>query len=568
MGLSRLIINCIAEMDIVRNLRRETLLLVVLCLGAFFVNNSTLPTDVMEAKNIVTAREVVSENLWLTPTMNGESRIGKPPLAVWVSALVEKVYPDNLSAQRSVCGLMATVWALFFFGVARYLERRRGFAEIATYVFLTCYNVIYFGRQVNRDVYGYAFMMAGIYFLARLFYDERYYQRPHKWRWALLAGLTIGLSILGNGSVACYSMLLPFIIVVVWRKKPDMNGKWKPLATGAAVALVCFGWWYAYLLFSHHDALAQALKNERDAWFSGHVRPWYYYWRFFVEMGIWAILTLAALIVPYWNRRISTKRPYHMAVTWLFSALVLLSIMPQKNMTDLLALAPPCSLAVACLLFYYIENRPKDKWAKGLFFFNGYVVTLIAFGVPVFVHIRMTNWDLIDVGTALFLYFFLTVIAIYIGSSTGRKYTIGIIRGVLALFFVIECFMLGAIGGLFGNSHNMSVAILQKSEEYGNLPMYHSAEEPIAIEVVYEANKSIKPIDFNDEKAVAKAAPCLLLTQKGLAEEMPARVLQLVDTTHVGIFDDNTLPRHHKHYSQDLVNRVTFIRLKEDSISH
>ena len=555
-------------MVIVRNLRRETLLLVVLCLGAFFVNNSVLPTDVAEAKNIVTAREVVAESHWLTPTMNGESRIGKPPLAVWVSALVETIYPDNLSAQRSVCGMMATLWALFFFGVARYLERRRGFAEIATFVFLTCYNVIYFGRQVNRDVYGYAFMMAGIYFISRLFYDERYYPRPHKWRWALLAGLSIGLSILGNGSVACYSMLLPFIIVVVWRKKPDMKGKWKPLGALCAVALVTFGWWYVYLLFHHHDAVAQAVANERDAWFSGHVRPWYYYWRFFAEMGIWTIFTLAALAVPYWNKRVSTKRPYLMSVTWLLSALVLLSIMPQKNMTDLLVLAPPCSLAVACLLFYYIEDRKKDKWAKALFSLNGYVITLIAFGVPVFVHIRMTNWDLIDVGTAIFLYFFLTAIAIYIGSSTGRKDTIGIIRGVLALFFVIECFMLGAIGGLFGNSHNMSVGILQKSEEYGQLPMYHSALEPMPIEVVYEANRSIKPLDLSDADAISRAMPCLLLTKKSLAEELPARILERIDTTHVGIFDDNTLPRHHKHYSPELVNRVSFLKAKEGEAGH
>ena len=555
-------------MDIVRNLRRETLLLVVLCLGAFFVNNSTLPTDVMEAKNIVTAREVVAESHWLAPTMNGESRIGKPPLAVWVSALVEQAYPNNLSAQRSICGLMATIWALFFFGVARYMERRRGFAEIATFVFLTCYNVIYFGRQVNRDVYGYAFMMAGIYFLSRLFYDERYYPQPHTWRWALLAGLMTGLSILGNGSVAVYSMLLPFLIAVVWRKKPRMTGKWKTLVALCAVALVTFGWWYLYLFLNHRDAVAQALESERDAWFSGHVRPWYYYWRFFTEMGIWAIFTLAALAVPYWNRRVSTKRPYQISITWLLSALLLLSIMPQKNMTDLLSLAPACSLAVACLLFYFIEKRKKDKWAKALFSFNGYVVTLIAIGVPVFVHIRMTNWDLIDWGTALFLYFFLTGIAIYIGVSTGRKDTIGIIRGILALFFVIECFMLGAIGGLFGNSHNMSVAILQKSEEYGQLPMYHSADEAMPIQVVYEANKSIKPLDLNDEQAVKNALPCLVLTQKSLAETMPARVLEIVDTVHVGIFDDNTLPRHHKHYSKELVNRVSFLKAKETEPGH
>ena len=188
-------------MEIVRKIGRETLLLIVLCLAAFFVNNSMLPTDSAEAKTIVTAREIVANDNWMSPTMNGVSRPEKPPLAVWVAALVEKVYPGNISVQRSVVALMATMWALFFFGVARYMERRRGFAELATVVFLTSYNVIYHGRMVNQDIYGYSLMMGAVYFLFRMLYDERYYAHSHKWRWALLAGILMGLSFLGNGSI-------------------------------------------------------------------------------------------------------------------------------------------------------------------------------------------------------------------------------------------------------------------------------------------------------------------------------------------------------------------------------
>lgn len=75
--------------------------IITLCIAAFFVNNGALQTDIMESRNIVTAREMVSDGNWLVPTMNGELRLEKPPLPTWVAAVVETVVPDNLKAQRA-----------------------------------------------------------------------------------------------------------------------------------------------------------------------------------------------------------------------------------------------------------------------------------------------------------------------------------------------------------------------------------------------------------------------------------------------------------------------------------
>lgn len=546
-------------MEVVRKLEKETLLLIVLCLAAFFVNNSMLPTDSAEAKTIVTARDIVAEDNWLSPTMNGESRLDKPPLAAWIAAVAEQAYPGNISVQRSVCAVMATLWALFFYGVARYMERRRGFAELATVVFLTCYNVIYHGRTVNRDVFGYSLMMGAVYFLFRMLYDERYYAKPHKWRWAALAGLMMGLSYLGNGTEPFYSMLLPVVAVLMLLKRPDMSGKWMPMLTMLVLCIAIAGWWVAHLVTVAPDSML----THSLGWFDhGSRRPWYYYWRFFAEMGIWAPLTLAALCFPYWYKRLSTRRLYLMALSWLIIAWILLSIVPKKEMTDLLALVPPCALVVACLLFYYVRRWPDDKWGRALFYANGGLMTLLAFGMPVFVHIRMTNWDIIDFGTAVFITFFLLGIAFFIMLSTSRRDMASLVKGVMALFFVIECFMLGAVGKIFLNSHQNSIALLQKSSELKGLPIYYNQDEELRIEVVYAANKRIAPLNLNDAKAVAQAAPCLLLTQKKLASELPASVLQSVDTLHVGIFDDNRLPRHNKHYDLSFVNYVTVLRPK------
>ena len=546
-------------MEIVRKIGRETLLLIVLCLAAFFVNNSMLPTDSAEAKTIVTAREIVANDNWMSPTMNGVSRPEKPPLAVWVAALVEKVYPGNISVQRSVVALMATMWALFFFGVARYMERRRGFAELATVVFLTSYNVIYHGRMVNQDIYGYSLMMGAVYFLFRMLYDERYYAHSHKWRWALLAGILMGLSFLGNGSIPFYSMLLPLIIVILLLKRPAMEGKWLPLVVMCLIVVATCGWRIAYLMSAFPD---YQLASELNVFANDNTRPWYYYWRFSAEMGVWSLLLVAAFFVPYWYKRLSTKRLYRMALAWLVIALILLSAIPNKEMTDLLPLVPPCALTVACLLFYFTERWPKDKWGRGLFFANGYLMTILAFGLPFFVHFRMTNWDIIDFGTSVFIAFFLFAIAIYLLFSTTRKDMAGVVRGVTILFLIIECFMLGAVGNIFINPHQRSISSLQKNDELKTLPMYYNKEEMLRMELVYAAKKKILPLDLNDAEAVEKAAPCMLLTQKKLASELPAGLLVKIDTLHIGEYDDNRLPRHNRHYVKELVNHVTILKPK------
>ena len=40
---------------------RDAILLVVFCLITFFANRAALPTDIMESRNIITAREMVSD---------------------------------------------------------------------------------------------------------------------------------------------------------------------------------------------------------------------------------------------------------------------------------------------------------------------------------------------------------------------------------------------------------------------------------------------------------------------------------------------------------------------------
>lgn len=540
----------------------RTFLLLFLCMTAFLVNNGMFPTNGQEARTLVAAREIVNGGSWSVPTINGELAIDKPPLAIWVAAAIETVSPGNVSFHRTAAGIMGIVWALSFFGTARYMYRRKYFAEIATIIFITCYNVIYMGRMVNREIYGYALMMAAIYFIFRMLYDDRYYGNPHKWRWAALAGVMMGLSELGNGSVAFISMLLPAMVAMIVFKRPNMKGKWMPVGLMLLLAVITFGWWYLYMWTNHPSTIAMVVRTEIANWLEPSKYPWFYYWRFFAEMGVWCILVLAALLIPYWKKRMQVKGQYYIAISWLLLALLLLSVMPNKGMIRLLPLAPPCSLAVALVLAYFHENWPSDTFGKGLFYFNGIALALLLLLLPIIIHFRVVNKGLLDFGTEIFVTVLFVILFLFIVVSLRRHEVLQMVWGIGVLFMVMECFMIGSIGKVFSNSHKNSICAVQDMRELRGMTFYHPVTDTLRAEVVYGVNQRIDAIDMADEQAVLHALPCVVVTQKPLAEELSPALLQQIDTVRVGVYDDNNLPRRSRLYNGKLINQVSILRAK------
>jgi len=140
------------------------LIIASLCLFTFFVNNGFLFTEIMESRNIITAREMVYDNHWMVPTMNGEIRLQKPPLPTWLAAVAEMIAPDNIAVQRSMSALAATflVFMLYFISVELTSNKRYGL--ISTILLCTSYNIIMAGRTASWDIYCHAFMAGGTFF--------------------------------------------------------------------------------------------------------------------------------------------------------------------------------------------------------------------------------------------------------------------------------------------------------------------------------------------------------------------------------------------------------------------
>lgn len=532
----------------------------LLCVAAFHVNNTALLPDIMECRNLVTAREMVSDDAWLVPTMNGNLRLEKPPLPTWVAGAIEKVSPDNFAAQRMAAGVTGMLWVLFFYLMAKRLTRRDDYAFIATLVFLTCYQIVLMGRTATWDIYCHAFMMGAIFFLWRAFYDDEVEGKHTPLFHFLGAGVFMGLSFLSKGPVSFYALLLPFLIAALSYQRPNMRGKWSGMAVMVIVCLVISAWWYLYLRIFHADEMQAVFHKETGAWINRNVRPFWYYWRFFTETGVWAILMLAALYIPYWKKQLAWKKEYLFAITWVLSALVLLSLMPEKKMRYLLPMMVPCALSVAFILLHL--RQENNKVNRILLWLNGGVVALVCWGLPIALFVLKLNETALNAFQTVAAVIIFPLIGLWVIYAVRKNNVNGFVYGVVAIFVAAECLLMGAIGQTLGNPHFRSIEETRKLKTLDGIPFYSPADEELRIEMVYAAHRKILPLELTDSAKLISSLPCVVVSQKPIDQAIPPRLLHLLKTEHIGDYDDNRLPKHSRHYNTLFLNHVTLLKQK------
>ena len=398
-------------------------LLCLVCLTTFFVDNSVLVPDIMESGNIVTAREMVYDGNWIAPTMNGELRLGKPPLPTWLTAVVEMIAPDNLGWQRGVAGLAALLLVFYFYCFVKNILGVAPF--VSALILCTCHNVILMGRTASWDIYCHAFMLGAVYHLAVAIKGM-----GGKWRHCIVAGVLAGLSIMSKGPVSVYALLLPFVIAFAFVMRPCIKGCRVAIGVMCVIALVVGGWWFVYIHLSYPNELAAVVGKESGAWISYNVRPWYYYWKFFLESGVWAGLLITATVLPVWNRQLRHNKLYLLPLLWMLVALVLLSLLPEKKMRYIFPLLIPASMLMGELV---------DWWKKS--FVCGAVKRTDSL-------IFRSNVWLVAIAVAL-----LPVAGWIFMFSCGKM--------TLLLWFVVTCICLGVVFVLVWSGLRMRVSYME-----------------------------------------------------------------------------------------------------------
>lgn len=534
------------------------LIIVIVCFFAFIVNNQVIPADLMESRNLATAQEMVRNNNYLIPTMNGELRLEKPPLPTWIAAAVENLIPGNLVAQRCAVGIIATIMALFLYLFVSRLTGNCDIGLMASLVMATCFNIVLMGRTATWDIYCHSFMLGAIFFLFQAFG-----KKGAQWKYFIAAGVFMGLSFLGKGPVSFYALLFPFIIAYIWVYRPSIKEKGAPLAVMIGVCLVISFWWMIYVLIFHSDMAFSIAHKESSSWINHNVRPWYYYWQFPAEAGIWALFLVTALLYFFLYKKHEYRKQFRFSVIWFFASLILLSVIPEKKTRYLLPILIPASICIAHYFYYCIKNM-STKGERLIFRINACVIAIIIFAVPIALYIIFFKENLVSIPILI-----LTLIAgwglsIYILTAALNKYRIkvtGIFGAVILCMIMVEGICLIPVGKLFINQEIHSIRMLREYKHIQNLPFYYNSNEHLRMELVYEANQTIKPMDIENDSLILKNTPFVFIS--GLSVDSLFRdknvSVEIIDT-----FDNNWIKPGSKRYNKDLVRQAAIIKAKQD----
>ncbi|WP_321330742.1 glycosyltransferase family 39 protein [uncultured Bacteroides sp.] len=539
---------------------KHFLLLLIVCFFSFFANNYFIPADLMESRNLATAQEMVARGNYMTPTMNGELRLEKPPLPTWIAAAINHVIPDNISAQRCAAGVAAVFLVFFLYLIVFEFSQKQTLALFASLVLATSYNVVMMGRTATWDIYCHSFMLGAIYFMVRAFNGK-----GAQWGYFIVSGLLMGLSFLSKGPVSFFALLLPFLISYFIFFRPDFEHKVLPFIGMIMICLAMSLWWPAYIYLFYKDWSTHIADKESSSWINHNVRSWYYYWQFAAESGIWAFFWITSLVWPYWKKRfegdLRTKKIYLFSVLWTLSALVLLSLIPEKKTRYLLPMLIPGAFNISLCLFYFVRNKLKPK-EEILFKVNISVILLVLISLPIALYIMFLRQGYLDIW--LFVVITLLCLALaaamyhYTFRSVNRR--IGSIFCIVGIMMLVESLCFIPASKLFINNDRHSIRETRTISELQHLPFYYVETEGLRIELVYESNRIIRSLDIRNDSVVRSKLPFVLLS--GLAPDSLFSGLSRVSVDVVGVYDNNWQKVGSKKYNKNLVRYVSIIKAR------
>src|SRR5699024_7686715 len=100
----------------------------------------------------------------------------------------------------------------------------------------------------------------------------------------ILSALFFGLSFMSKGPVSFYALWLPFILgfgVVYHYKKNKIN--WRSILSFCLIGFGVGLWWFVYVRLADYETFHQIMARESSRWGDYNVRPFYYYWNFFIQ---------------------------------------------------------------------------------------------------------------------------------------------------------------------------------------------------------------------------------------------------------------------------------------------
>ncbi|MEP6260303.1 MAG: glycosyltransferase family 39 protein [Gillisia sp.] len=460
-------------MELLKTLYRKYPELLLLALGSlvFLTNLDALFVNIMEARNFITAREMLVHDNWIFTTMNELPRYQKPPLPTWLTAISARLFGiENVYAYRLPAALASLFLLLIFYKMQLQAGIHKALAFGTGIILMTSFYVFFAGREGQWDIFTHSFMIGSIYYFIKTFAGNEYRLKN-----SVIGGLFLGASLMSKGPVSLYALFLPFLISysIVYKFEVFQKG-WKYLAIFIALGLISGSWWS--ILIHYHDAeeISRVAALESGRWFNYNIRPIWYYWSFFTQSGIWTIPALMGLFYWHLKTRVSNLKAYRFFFLWTLFSLILLSIIPEKKSRYLLPVLIPLAATTGFYVEYAIRNFRDNfsKWERFPIYLNFIILALISIAAPIFLYISLEEY----LGEMMGIFIFTGILLFALGAG----FIYGLVRKKILFLFSLQAGMMIliiAVGSLFlkpidPSRNSPNVAELKSFAQLEDLEVY------------------------------------------------------------------------------------------------
>jgi 4-amino-4-deoxy-L-arabinose transferase-like glycosyltransferase len=522
------------------NDKNYLLVILIVCIAIFLPHLHVIEVNIMEARNFVTAREMLDYGNWIHTTMNLEPRYEKPPLPTWLTAISASIFGvKNLFGLR-LPAVLAVIFLIFtFYFLQVEISKNKKQAFFGTLILATSFYIIFSGRNGQWDIFAHSFMLFAIYQLFKAFESKSVL-----WKKWILAGVFMGLSFMSKGPVSHFALLLPFIISygIVFKYK-HFKRKLSPLIVSLIIFALVGLTWGLYIYLTDLSSAQAIADKETTAWSNRNTRPFYYYWSFFTQSGVWTFFAFIALLYPYMIKRVTDKKMYRFSLLWTIIAVLLLSLIPEKKSRYLLPVLIPLAWNTSFFIYYLIEEiKHISKLDKYLAYFGYGLIGLIGLAFPIggymFLGEKLDGFWLWYILASVVLF----TIGIFIFYTLKKNNFEKAFYAVITFIAGIMVFALPLAKTFYDNEDYLSMSSLRGIENMKNIKLYSTDKNLPTPELIFELGEPIKRVNSPNELPDQSVFGLLV------RDTIPEDVNNYFTTKFIAQFDENHIKKGKRGY--------------------
>ena len=491
------------------------------------------------SENIVvaTALEMRRSGQWVIPTLAGQRRIAKPPLAAWIAAIsvdgdtFQQTLSNDPAAREAayrklswevrwpalLCGCITLA---FTFDLGRILAGRK-LGVIAALAHGASYGFMRYSRIASTDVQLALWVTAANVFLAMALLEKK------KWLGYAGAGVAVALAFISKGPVSLVQTLLPVGVFALMLRKHDRSEKiaWGPMIAGVAIFLLLALPWFLYV------------ARKMDAW-----KTWYIevmrqdpvvpkssplnYLTIFALVLPWAAFFIAGSLLAIRQLRQRPLPRIVLALFLVFVPIVVMTVFPDRKERYLVPMQSAAAVLVAFAIVSMSENA-MQKQAKLLAVAHWTIIAVLGIGLPLAMSLpNLSGMKTMEggpwlgwpaaIGLAL-----VGIVLVTVGALKSNKIH-GIVAPTMAAMLLVQPALIRGYGSSDGGRSEMKQFAFEIRQKFPQMPAYsyRPGRRPPEELAIY-MNRTVNALD-DLSKLPAPTEPQLLFVFEDKKTPLPA----------------------------------------------